>query len=476
MTDLRSFLATVRNQLSREFLIVEKPVSPDFEIAAITARLEQRLRTPVLLFENVEGSAMPVVTNVAASMPRIAKAANLDQRALQDRLIAAYDNPLPPQIISEVDAPRAGGPARTRVDLGCLPACRYTEVERAPYITAATVVAKDPESGVLNLSYHRLMRLDARRTGIFMTPGCHLDRIFKANAAKGDATPIGAFIGSHPLWSLGSLASGSMEVDEYAVIGGLMGGALEVVEGQLDPSILLPARAEILLEGRILPNETVGEGPFGEFSGYATPEEPAPVVEFEVIAPREDAIYQDIVAGRAEHLALSGAAVRAYLHRKLKHDFEVVADLHLPAPFTLYLQLDKAAFPHLEVRAVLEGILKDLPFVKMVYAFDPDIDLKNARQTAWALGTRAQPARDGLLLDDRPGIKLDPSETGGRTSKWAIDATAKPGLSSFPPVNRIPKAVMDAVDVDSLLRAGKRKPGQNGAGQDGTGEGGDGRS
>lgn len=460
MSDLRSFLAQVRNQLPREFLAVERPVSPDFEIAAITAKLEQRLRTPVLMFEKVEGSALPVVTNVAASMTRVAKAMDLDQRGLQDLLIQAYDHPLPPQVTSEVDAP-----ARMRVDLDHLPACRYTEVERRPYITAATVVARDPSSGVLNLSYHRLMRLDARRTGIFMTPGCHLDRIFRANAARGDATPIGAFIGSHPLWSLGSLASGSMEVDEYAVIGGLMGAPLDVVEGSLDPQILLPSCAEILLEGRILPDETVGEGPFGEFSGYATPEEPAPVVAFELVAMREGAIYQDIVAGRAEHLSLSGAAVRAYLHRKLRKDFDVVGDLHLPAPFTLYLQLDKAAFPDLEVRAVLEGILKDLPFVKMAYAFDPDIDLKNARQTAWALGTRAQPARDGLLLADRPGIKLDPSETGGRTSKWALDATAKPGLATFPPVNRIPKAVMDAVDVGQLLKPVKR-------GVEGAGEGG----
>jgi UbiD family decarboxylase len=460
MLDLRSFLATVREQFPREFLSVDRPVSPDFEIAAVVSKLEQRLRTPVIHFEQVTGSSMSVVTNVAASLPRIAKAAGWTAAELEQRLIQAYDEPLTPDIRNGDDAPvRAIVERGDEVDLRQLPQCRYTEVETHPYITAATVVAKDPDSGILNLSYHRLMLLDRRRTGIFMTPGSHLDRIFRKSANQGESTPIAAFIGSHPLWALGSLASGSIDTDEYAVIGGLMGEPLSVVEGLIDPGLLAPAFAEILLEGRILPNETIVEGPFGEFSGYATPKEPAPIVEFELMSRREDAIYQDIVAGRAEHLTMSGAAIRAYLHRKLKKDFGLVGDVYLPAPFSLYLQLDKAAFPHLEVRAVLDGILRDLPFVKFVTAFDPDIDLRNQRQTAWAMATRAQPDRDGLLLSDRPGVKLDPSEANGRTSKWAIDATAKPGLDVFPPINTIPKSVLDQVDVGELLRSGASNKG-----------------
>ncbi|MGI9511048.1 MAG: UbiD family decarboxylase [Geminicoccaceae bacterium] len=455
MTDLRSFLASVRTRLPREFLTVEQPVSPDYEIAAIVAKLEQRLRTPVLHFKHVDGSDLEVVTNVAASLPRIAKAADSTQKDLEQRLIDAYDRPLAPVICRSEAAPVRDVVERGEaVDLGKLPQCRYTTSETRPYITAATVVARDPESGIHNLSYHRLMLLDRRRTGIFMTPGGHLDRIFRKHAERGEATPIAAFIGSHPLWALGSLAHGSMDVDEYAVIGGLMGEAVEVVAGLDDERLLVPARAEIVLEGRILPDETADEGPFGEFSGYATVKEPAPVVAFDVMSRRDGAIYQDIVAGRTEHLTLSGAAIRAYLHRKLKQDFDVIGDLYLPAPFTLYLQLDKAAFPHLEVKGMLQAILRDLPFVKYAFAFDPDIDLKNARQTAWAIATRAQPDRDGVLLEGRPGIKLDPSEENGKTAKWAIDATAKPGLAAYPPINQIPKAVMDRVDVTPLLKPG----------------------
>jgi UbiD family decarboxylase len=197
------------------------------------------------------------------------------------------------------------------------------------------------------------MRLDRRRTGIFMTPGGHLDRIVQANRAKGEATPIAAFIGSHPLWALGSLAGGGIESDEYAVIGGLLGTPLEVVPALIDPRLLVPARAEIVLEVQILPNETVAEGPFGEFTGYATASERTPVVEFEVMSRRSGALYQDIVAGRGEHLAMSGAAIRAYLQRKLRPLAEAVTELHLPAPLTLYLQLDRRARPDLQIREIL---------------------------------------------------------------------------------------------------------------------------
>lgn len=443
--------------MPREILRIERTISPDFEIAAVVAKLEERLRTPVIFFQKVDGSAMPAVTNVAASLSRIARSAGWTSAELEQRLIDAYDNPLPPRSLPAESAPVRDIVERgDAVDLRHLPQCRYTAVETRSYITAATIVARDPASGVLNLSYHRLMQLDHRRSGIFLTPGCHLDRIVKGNREHGEATSIAAFIGSHPLWTLGSLASGAIEVDEYAVIGGLMGDPVDVVYGIGDARLLVPAHAEIALEGRILPDETVDEGPFGEFSGYATPEEPAPIVEFDLMSRRHDAIYQDIVAGRAEHLTLSGAAIRAYLHRKLKRDFEIVGDIYLPAPFTLYLQFDKNAFPQLDIKAVLEAILKDLPFIKFVYAFDPDIDLRNHRQTSWAIATRAQPDRDGVLLADRPGIKLDPSEVGGRTSKWAIDATAKPGLAGFPPINSIPKTALDRVDVNGLLKAESR--------------------
>jgi len=151
-----------------------------------------------------------------------------------------------------------------QVDLGILPDIRYTEHETHPYLSAACVVAFDQESGTSNLSFHRLMKHNSRELGIYMTPEAHLDRIFQANRLRGETTPVAVFIGAHPLWSLGSLAAGKLDLDEYAVIGGVIGEPLDVVRGLNHHNLLIPAKAEIALEGEILIENEVPEGPYGD--------------------------------------------------------------------------------------------------------------------------------------------------------------------------------------------------------------------
>src|SRR2546425_4757836 len=101
-------------------------------------------------------------------------------------------------------------------------------------------------------------------TAIFMAPGGHLHAIYEKNAASGADTPIAVFIGAHPLWSLGSLAAGGLELDEFGIIGALLGGPLEVVAGILAPRLVVAARAAIVPQGSICPDRRGGEGPFGE--------------------------------------------------------------------------------------------------------------------------------------------------------------------------------------------------------------------
>jgi UbiD family decarboxylase len=458
MNDLRSFLAFVAEHLPREYLLVTEEVAVDWGISAVVTKLEQRLRTPVVEFRNVRSAAMPVVTNVNASLDRIGKSIGINKNLLRQKLVQAYRQTIPPRRL----AADQGAPVRkvcTRgelIDLGTLPFGRYCEVETAPYLTAATIVARS--GGTLNLSYHRLMRHDCRRMAIFMTPGSHLDQIFQDHRRRGRAMAVAGFIGSHPLWALGSLASGPLDLDEYAVIGGLIGGPLDVVAGHLDPELVVPARAEIAFEGYILPDFHIDEGPFGEFAGYATARRPCPVLEVELLSHREQPIFQDIVPGRTEHLTMAAASIEAYLRVLLDRDADAVTEIYLPAPLTLFLKIDRAAAAGLEVRPFLERLLRALPFVKYVYAFDPDIDLRNQRSVQWAIATRSQPAVDALLLADCKATELDPSETDGLTSKWALDATAKPSLKHFPPINRVPPDALADVDIDRMLAKPWIKP------------------
>jgi len=449
--DLRDFLASVRQKNPREHLSLDGEVSPDFEIAAIVTELGRRLRTPIVEAPRVTGSPFPLVTNVCASLPRIARSLGLSPHELEERFDRAYENLLAP-----IPWPGPGeAPVRARVlrgeevDLGLLPQCRYTESETHPYMAAATVAARDPESGTINLSYHRLMLTGRRRAAIFMAGSGHLQKIYAQNAERGEATPIAVWNGLHPLWALGSLASGPLELDELEVIGGLCGRPLEIVPGLLDPRLPVAARCEIVLEGRIRPDLQVEEGPFGEFAGYASSRGRRPVVEFEAMSFREGAIYQDIVAGTAEHLAMTGVALRVHLRRTLRERHPSVREIYLPAPMTLYLAVEKE--PGEDLREMLRQILEAEPYLKHVYCFDTDVELKSQTSVEWAIATRAQIDRDAVVLPGREGTDLDPSEVEGKTCKWGLDATAKPDLDHFAPRNRVPAEVLERIDVKKLL-------------------------
>ena len=448
--DLRGFLSTLKSDHPREHVVIDDELSGDWELAACTIGLEQRLRVPVIEYTNVTGSPFTVVHNVCSSLPRIARVMDTTPDALESRLAAAYDAQLPPATVPN-------GPVRdvvlrgADVDLRRLPAIRYTETQTHPYLSAACLVARDPDGGALNLSFNRLMLDGPDALAIHMTPGSDLDEIFRCNAEAGRDTPVAAFIGSHPLWSLGSLASGPLSLDEYAVIGGLLGQPLDVVRGVVDDSLRVPARAEIVLEGYVSREEVTDEGPYGEAFGYVSPVGRRPVLRVELISHRERPLFQDIVPGQMEHMTMTSVAIKVHLRKTLVERFEGIVQVFLPAPMTVYVAVSSDTSAD-EVRAMLLEILTGQRFVKHAVAFGEDVKIDNAKQTQRALAMHVQLDRDLVELEDRPGNGLDPSERGGRTTKWGIDATGAAGVGDRAERNALPEAVRERLDVDAIWR------------------------
>src|SRR2546425_6297509 len=112
--DLRSFLQFVRDQSPREYVRLERTISPQWELAAIVEKLEGSLRAPIIECRQVEGSTLPVVTNVCASLSRIARSVGRTERELEDMLAGAYDRPIPPRILADA----AAAPVRHAVRRG----------------------------------------------------------------------------------------------------------------------------------------------------------------------------------------------------------------------------------------------------------------------------------------------------------------------------------------------------------------------
>ncbi len=451
-SDLRGFLDRIRNERKSDLVEVEREVSPRYETAAILTKLEEKQRSPILYFQRVAGTTLPVVTNVAGSMGRLALSLGVGLRDLGARYSEAVKAPVKPAIASSgpIDEHTSLGAA---IDLGRLPALVYHQDDSdRPYITAGIAVARDPETGLQNLSYHRLMIAGPAKTGIFIERGKHLDRIHQKYVSAGQPMPLAVFIGAPPAWSLGALYSGSPDVEEYDVIGGLLGGPLDLVPGKTQPTLTVPARAEIVLEGFVPPDEHILEGPFGEFTGYGTGAVETPVFHVTALRHRDQPIFQDIVSGRLEHLMLSMPAIEHRTKEEAKRASENVTGVALVAPFTAVIALAKK--DDREPGRIIESILSGDIYSKHVIVVDDGVDPGDLRQVMSAVALHSQADRSLTILTGRQGTPLDPScpSADGKVAKMGIDATRSLTEGRKVTRNRIPADVLDKVDIAEILK------------------------
>lgn len=448
--DLRSFIDELRINYAREIIEISDTLNGDWELAACTTGLQKKLRIPLIQYKDVAGTDFTVVHNVCASLARIARVAGYSVDELESRLANAYDELIPPQAV-------ATGPVRDVVlqgdalDVRILPAIRYTESQTHPYISAACLVAHDTRSAAINISYHRLMISDANTLAVYMTPGGDLDKIFRYNQRNGKHTPVAAFIGAHPLWSLGSLAAGPLSLDEYSVIGGLLGYPLPVVAGLHDSNLYVPAQAEIALEGHLCFADEIAEGPYGEAFGYVSPVQNSPVFRVRSMTHRQDAMFQDIVPGQLEHMTMTSIAIKVHLQKSLTARFPGILQIHLPAPMTVYVKISQG-IATAKVHDMLRVMLTQQRFIKNAVVFDADVKLDDSKQTQRAIAMHVQADRDLVVVTDQPGNGLDPSENNGKTTKWGIDATDSAAANGRSKISRLPDSVVQNLDVDAILK------------------------
>ena len=447
--DLRGFLDLIKRTRPADFQIVSKPVDPAYEITALVAKLEKEgRRRPVLLFENVTGTTWPVLTNLHASRSRLAAAINAAPDQMLPTYLRAMERPVPPRVVATgpvKDVVKRGG----EVDLTALPQIVHHDRDAGPYVTAAISFAKDPASGTWNCAYNRLMVQGRDRTSIHLTLGKHLWEFYKIAEARGEPLPVAFAIGVHPAIALGALAIGSIDEDERAIMGALLGEPLELVKCETS-DVLVPAHAELILEGEILPEGRVAEGPFGEFTGYSLGERQREIVRYTAITHRRDAMFQDITVAHLDHMLLSTIPMEANLYRAVRAMVPSVKAVRVPGPFTCYVSIEQR-LPGQAKNAIMAVFGADL-YMKRVVVVDPDVDVFDDRQVNWALATRSQPDRDITIITNARGSDLDPStREDGYTAKWGVDATAKPTLGAYTPRHRVPPEVWQRIRTEDYL-------------------------
>ena len=448
--DLRSFIAELEAKSPEEIARVNKPLSPRYEISALLTHLEKIKRFPLLFFEKVKGSNAPVVINAQASRRLMAIALDGKPEDLARKFGERQSKPIPPVEVTEApvqEVTKLGDEA----DLTEVPMLTHYDVNAAPYITAGVVVAADPDTGVRNTSYNRLMMAGKRELRIFMAIGRHLWTLHNKFERRDQPLPIAIVIGVHPLFSLGAQALTPADEDEYAVIGGMMNEPLRLVKAKTVP-ILVPADAEMIIEGKMLPHVRRTEGPFGEFTGHAVPQDERQVIEVTAISHRKNYIFQDIHAGYTEHKLMGAVPREAALLKAVRQSVPTVKNVCMPVSgncrFHAYVSIAKRT-PGQAKNAICAAFAADM-LLKHVVIVDDDIDIFDEERVLWAISNRFQADRDLVVIANAQGSELDPSAgPGGVNAKMGLDAT-KP-LEGFPPELRVPEEVMKRIRLEDFL-------------------------
>lgn len=398
--------------------VIKPEVKLRHELAAISKRFDGEKAT---FFPRPGGHAIPVVSALLGDRLWIADAMGVPHADMLRRFGEAVANPLPWR---EVKTGPAQEVVHEKVDLErLLPIPTHNELDSGPYISAGLLITRNPRTGKQNVSIHRCQVNPPDQLGILLLPR-HTLAFFDAAEQEGQPLEIAIVIGVDPLTSLASQVILPLDQDELEVAGALHGKPLEVVKCQTN-SVRVPAAAEIVLEGRILPHKRAPEGPFGEFPQYYGDRAERHVAQIERVTHRRDAIFHTIVGGANEHLLLGAIPREATLLGHLRRSFPGVQDVHLSmggvGRYVLYVKLKKRQEG--EAKNVIMGAFAGHYDLKHVIVVDEDVDIHNPREVEWAVATRAQADKDLLVVANSQGSKLDPSSRGGVSAKMGIDAT-----------------------------------------------------
>lgn len=289
--DLRSFLRLLEEQ---ELLVtVPKPVDPELEVARLMCELERR--GVAGLFEHVRGSELRLVYNLIGTRRALALAlgcrAGEVARVFADALGRRIE-PVQAASAPSQEVVRLGEQA----DLRVLPLVTHSEKDAGPYVTAGMVIARDPETGIRNVSVNRMMLAGPQEAGIRMMPPQQLGVIQAKAEAAGADLPVAVAIGLHPIDTLAAGKTLPPGDDDLAFAGALRGEPLRLANA-VSIDLEVPADAEIVLEGYVCAGVREPEGPFGDFLEYYVPRMDNHRFRLTAITHRRDAIYQTMDAG-----------------------------------------------------------------------------------------------------------------------------------------------------------------------------------
>ena len=451
--DLRDFIDQLegRGELKR----IRTPVDPYLEVTEICDRTLRR-GGPALLFEHPKGSRVPLLGNLFGTPKRVALGMGEESvSALREvgRTLAFLKEPEPPKGLRAaweampvfrkvldmapkvVRRPPCQEQVLTgdQVDLGRYPIQHCWPGDAAPLITWGLVITRGPEKPRQNLGIYRMQVLGPNRVIMrwLAHRGGALDLRDFQRAHPGRPFPVAVALGADPATILAAVTPVPDTLSEYAFAGLLRGSRTEVASCQ-GSDLQVPARAEIILEGHLHPEDQAPEGPFGDHTGYYNEVDRFPVFTIERITQRAEPIYHSTYTGRPpDEPAILGVALNEVFVPILCKQFPEIQDFYLPpegCSYRLAVVSIKKHYPG-HAKRVMLGVwsyLRQFMYTKFVIVVDEDVNTRDWQDVIWAMTTRMDPARDTVMIENTPIDYLDfASPVSGLGSKIGFDATNK---------------------------------------------------
>ncbi len=395
------------------------------DLAALVAQSEK-----ALLFQNVRGYTMPIVSGLLQSRKRIALGMGVAYEKVADKLGKAMEKPIKPKRVTSAPVKEVTLTGK-KVDLYNLPVPVFSVMDGGPMITGAVVIAEDPEFG-MNAGMYRLMLKERNITGIDLVTPNNLRKFGERALAKKKPLPISISIGTHPYELVASTFKANLGVNELTFAGGLRNESLRLADGETVPVPCI-ADAEIVLEGEILPEGWVHpEGPFCEFNRLMGGLHMNPRVRVKAIMHRKDAMYYALQMPW-ENIWMSAPIYEAAARRVL---FEAGVQ-------TVAINVTPGGCCHWHIIASIKKqpgdgknaimALLSIADIKHVTIVDDDIDIFDPIDVEWAIATRVQADRDVVIVSNARSKPLDPSLPPPLHGK--IPTTAKMGIDATIPEN-----------------------------------------
>ncbi len=451
--DLRDFIRLLeeRGQLKR----ISQEIDPYLEMTEIADRT-LRAQGPALLFENPKGSRHPVLANLFGTPQRVAWGMGQDDvSALRDvgEWMAMLKEPEPPkglrdlfdklplfkQILNMPVKRLSKAPCQEivltgdDVDLYQLPIQHCWPGDVAPLVTWGLTITRGPYKKRQNLGIYRQQLLAKNKLVMRWLDhrGGAIDFREWQEAHPGEPYPVAVAIGADPATILGAVTPVPDSLSEYAFAGLLRQSRTEVVKA-LSCDLDVPASAEIVLEGYLMPGEMAPEGPYGDHTGYYNEVDEFPIFTITHMTMRKDAIYHSTYTGRPpDEPAMLGVALNEVFVPLLRKQFPEIIDFYLPpegCSYRMAVVTIKKRYPG-HAKRVMMGVwsfLRQFMYTKFVIVCDDDVNARDWNDVIWAITTRMDPARDTTLIENTPIDYLDfASPVAGIGSKMGLDATNK---------------------------------------------------